>query len=180
MAVQSATSRIQYAGNNSTTTSYAVPFVFLENSHLQAIARTSAGVESAVTLTNHAGAGNVNGGTVRTAVAVPATSTLTIFREVPATQTTTYAEGGDFPAASHERALDKLTQIAQQLKRGVESSVRLGEATPINPLLVPTSANPHVLTTVNGGTPTWETVPSVSTALNIPALTDATTVNAAD
>lgn len=180
MAVQSDTSRIQYAGNNSTTTSYAVPFVFQENSHLKAIARTSAGVESVVTLTNHTGAGNVNGGTVRTAVAVPATSTLTIYREVPATQTTTYAEGGDFPAASHERALDKLTQIAQQLKRGVESSVRLGEATPINPLLVPNSANPHVLTTVNGNAPTWETVPSVSTTLNIPALTDTSTVGPSD
>lgn len=180
MAVQSATSRIQYAGNNSTTTSYAVPFVFLENSHLQAIARTSAGVESTVTLTNHTGAGDVNGGTVRTSVAVPVASTLTIFRVVPATQTTQYQEGGDFPAASHERALDKLTQIAQQLKRGVENSVRLSETTPLNPIPVPSSANPHVLTTVNGGTPTWETVPSVSTALNIPALTDATTVNAAD
>ena len=180
MAVQSATSRIQYAGNNSTSTSYAVPFVFLENSHLQAIARTSAGVESAVTLTNHTGAGDVNGGTVRTAVAVPATSTLTIFREVPATQTTTYAEGGDFPAASHERALDKLTQIAQQLKRGVENSVRLSEATPLNPIPVPSSANPHVLTTVNGGTPTWETVPSVSFPASLNSLSDATTVNAAD
>jgi hypothetical protein len=72
MAVQSDTSRIQYAGNNSTTTSYAVPFVFQENSHLKAIARTSAGVESVVTLTNHTGAGNVNGGTVRTSVAIPA------------------------------------------------------------------------------------------------------------
>jgi hypothetical protein len=128
MAVQSATSRIQYAGNNSTTTSYAVPFVFLENSHLQAIARTSAGVESTVTLTNHTGAGDVNGGTVQTAVAVPATSTLTIYREVPATQTTQYAEGGDFPAASHERALDKLTFIAQQNERIAERAIRVNEA----------------------------------------------------
>jgi hypothetical protein len=180
MAVQSDTSRISYAGNNSTTTSYAVPFVFLENSHLQAIARTSAGVESTVTLTNHTGAGDVNGGTVRTAVAVPATSTLTIYRDVPATQTTIYQEGGDFPAASHERALDKLTQISQQNARQIGSTVRFSEATQLNPINPPVSATPHVLTTVNGGAPTWETVPSVSTALNIPALTDATTVNAAD
>ena len=128
MAVQSATSRIQYAGNNSTVTSYAVPFVFLENAHLQAIARTSAGVESTVTLTNHTGAGDVNGGTVRTAVAVPVASTLTIYREVPATQTTSYQEGGDFPAASHERALDKLTFIAQQNERIAERSIRVSEA----------------------------------------------------
>jgi hypothetical protein len=180
MAVQSDTSRISYAGNNSTSTSYAVPFVFLENSHLKAIAKTSAGVESVVTLTNHTGAGDVNGGTVRTAVAIPATSTLTIYRDVPITQTTTYAEGGDFPAASHERALDKLTQITQQNARQIGSSIRFSEATQINPVNPPVSTTPHVLTTVNGGAPTWETVPSVSFPDSLNALTDATTVNAAD
>jgi hypothetical protein len=163
MAVQSATSRIQYAGNNSTTTSYAVPFVFLENSHLQAIARTSAGVESTVTLTNHTGAGDVNGGTVRTSVAVPATSTLTIYREVPATQTTQYQEGGDFPAASHERALDKLTQIAQQNTRQIGNSLRLTEANPIAVLSLPTAAGQHVLATAGSGTaPSFQSLGSLS------------------
>lgn len=129
MAVQSDTSSITYTGNNSTVTSYAVPFYFLENSHLAATAKvTATGVETAVTLTNHTGAGDANGGTVRTAVAVPATSTLTIFRTVPATQTTTYQEGGDFPAASHERALDKLTMLGQQNARNNERSIRVTEA----------------------------------------------------
>ena len=129
MAVQSDTSSISYTGNNSTVTTYAVPFVFLENSHLAATAKVIAtGVETAVTLTNHTGAGDANGGTVRTAVAVPATSTLTIFRTVPATQTTTYQEGGDFPAASHERALDKLTFLAQQNQRRGELAIRVTEA----------------------------------------------------
>jgi hypothetical protein len=180
MAVQSDTSRISYAGNNSTSTSYAVPFVFLENAHLKAIAKTSAGVETVVTLTNHTGAGDVNGGTVRTSVAIPATSTLTIYRDVPITQTTTYAEGGDFPAASHERALDKLTQISQQNARQIGSSIRFSEATQLNPVNPPVSATPHVLTTVNGAAPTWETVPSVSTSLNIPSLTDTSTVGPSD
>ena len=131
MAVQSDTSRISYTGNNSTVTSYAVPFYFLENSHLSAIAKvTATGVETVVTLTNHTGAGDQNGGTVRTAVAVPATSTLTISRTVPATQTTTYQEGGDFPAASHERALDKLTMATQQIARSIARTVRLSDAAP--------------------------------------------------
>lgn len=129
MAVTSATSSISYTGNNSTTTSYAVPFVFLENSHLAATAKvTATGVETAVTLVDHIGAGNPNGGNVRTAVAVPATSTLTIFRTVPATQTTTYQEGGDFPAASHERALDKLTMLSQQAQRGADRAIKVTEA----------------------------------------------------
>jgi hypothetical protein len=149
MAVQSDTSSISYTGNNSTSTSYAVPFVFLENAHLKAIAKTSAGVETAVTLTNHTGAGDVNGGTVRTAVAVPATSTLTIFRDVPITQTTTYAEGGDFPAASHERALDKLTQITQQLDRGLDRAVRFSESSPQNELPTPPTGT-QIITATNG------------------------------
>lgn len=129
MAVQSDTSSITYTGNNSTVTTYAVPFVFLENSHLAATAKvTATGVESVVTLTNHTGAGDANGGTVRTAVAVPATSTLTIYRVVPATQTTTYQEGGDFPAASHEKALDKLTMLGQQNARKNDRSIRVTEA----------------------------------------------------
>jgi hypothetical protein len=156
MAVQSDTSRISYAGNNSTSTSYAVPFVFLENTHLKAIAKTSAGVESVVTLTNHAGAGNVNGGTVRTAVAVPATSTLTIYRDVPITQTTTYAEGGDFPAASHERALDKLTTITQQLDRRINTCVRGSEATPLSPLPSPIGTQQFVLATTANQAPAWQ------------------------
>ena len=131
MAVQSDTSRIQYTGNNSTVTTYAVPFVFLEASHLSAVARvTATGAESAVTLTNHTGVGDVNGGTVRTAVAVPATSTLAISRTVPATQTTQYQEGGDFPAASHERALDKLTMAVQQVARSVARTIRLTDGAP--------------------------------------------------
>ena len=131
MAVTSATSSISYTGNASTVTSYAVPFLFLENSHLSAIAKvTATGAESVVTLTNHTGAGDISGGTVRTAVAVPATSTLTISRTVPATQTTSYAEGGDFPAASHERALDKLTMLGQQIARSISRTVRLSDAAP--------------------------------------------------
>ena len=131
MAVTSATSSISYTGNASTVTSYAVPFLFLENSHLSAIAKvTATGAESVVTLTNHTGAGDISGGTVRTAVAVPATSTLTISRTVPSTQTTSYAEGGDFPAASHERALDKLTMLGQQIARSISRTVRLSDAAP--------------------------------------------------
>jgi hypothetical protein len=128
MAVQSETSRISYVGNNSTSAAYTVPFVFLEASHLAATQKTASGVETSVTLSNHTGAGEPSGGTVTTTVAVPNTSTLTIYRVVPLTQSTSYAEGGDFPAASHERAIDKLTQIDQQHKRALDRSIRVTEA----------------------------------------------------
>jgi hypothetical protein len=130
MAVNSETSRIQYAGNNSTVTAYTVPFPFLENGHLYAVETTSAGVEQSITLANHTGAGTSSGGTVTTTTAVPTSSTLTIYRQVDATQNTSYEEGGDFPAASHERALDKLTMLAQQNARAASArSLRVSEAT---------------------------------------------------
>ncbi len=156
MSVSSATSRIVYTGNNSLVTAYAVPFYFEENAHLNAIAKTAAGVETVVTLTNVTGAGDPNGGTVRTAVAVPATSTLTIYREVPFTQTTSYAENDAFPAESHEKALDKLTTITQQLERRITNCIRGTEATPLSPLPSPTGTQQFVLTASANQPPSWQ------------------------
>jgi hypothetical protein len=162
VSVSSATSRIVYTGNNSLVTAYAVPFYFEENAHLNAIAKTAAGVETVVTLTNVTGAGDPNGGTVRTAVAVPATSTLTIYREVPATQTTSYAENDSFPAASHERALDKLTTITQQLERRITNCIRGTEATPLSPIQSPTGTQQFVLSTTVNQPPSWQELPSLA------------------
>lgn len=156
VSVSSSTSRIVYAGNNSLVTAYAVPFYFEENAHLNAIAKTAAGVETVVTLTNHTGAGNENGGTVRTAVAVPATSTLTIYREVPFTQATSYEENDAFPAASHERALDKLTTITQQLERRITNCIRGTEATPLAPIPSPTGTQQFVLSAASNQPPSWQ------------------------
>ena len=162
VSVSSSTSRIVYAGNNSLVTAYAVPFYFEENAHLNAIAKTAAGVETAVTLTNHTGAGNENGGTVRTAVAVPATSTLTIYREVPFTQATSYEENDAFPAASHERALDKLTTITQQLERRITNCIRGTEATPLSPIPSPTGTQQFVLSAASNQPPSWQELPALA------------------
>ena len=131
MAVQSATSQVQYVGNASTVTAYPVPFRFDSNSHIYVDVTTQAGVTTSLTETTDyvlTGAGEESGGEVVTVAAVPATSTVTIYRLVPITQLTSYEEGGDFPASSHERALDKLTQIAQQTERKASQSIRVLEA----------------------------------------------------
>ena len=183
MALQNDTSRIQYNGNNSTTNSYAIPFVFFENSHIKCVVTTSAGVDTELALGstfNVTGAGNQNGGSLTTTTAVPTSSKVTIFRNVPATQTTSYQEGGDFPAASHERALDKLTMISQQAQRQINNTLRFSEASQLTPINPPVSATPHVLTSVSGGQPTWETMDSVNITPSLNNLTDATTVNAND
>lgn len=145
MALQSETSRIQYNGNGSTTTAYAVPFYFFENAHIKAVVTNSSGVDTTLSLGSEfslTGAGNVTGGTLTTSTAVPSSSKVTIYREVSATQTTSYAEGGDFPAASHERALDKLTMLAQQLLRSFGRALRFPETvTGVSPDLPKPEAN---------------------------------------
>jgi len=159
MALQSETSRIQYNGNNSTTASYAVPFYFFENSHIKAVVTNSSGVDTTLSLGSGfslTGAGNVTGGTLTTTTAVPSSSKLTIYREVPVTQTTSYAEGGDFPAASHERALDKLTMLVQQTKRIADRSLKVSESQ-TSPNDLPNAANGYRKLVSNNGAISWDT-----------------------
>jgi hypothetical protein len=158
MALQNDTSRIQYNGNNSTTSSYAIPFVFFENAHIKCVVTSSAGVDTTLALGsgfNVTGAANPNGGSLTTTAAVPTSSKVTIFREVPATQTTSYQEGGDFPAASHERALDKLTMIAQQTKRLADRALKVPE-TQNNPNDLPNAGTGKKLLGIDNGSITWE------------------------
>jgi len=159
MAVQNDTSRIQYNGNNSTVNAYAIPFPFFENSHIRAVVTTSAGVDSDLNLGTGftlTGAGNPNGGSLVTVAAVPTTSKVTIFRNVPATQTTSYQEGGDFPAASHERALDKLTQIAQQTKRLADRALKVPESQSTNPPDIPNAGSGSKLLASESGALEWK------------------------
>lgn len=137
MTVASAVSRISYNGNGSTT-AFAVPYYFLENSHLRVILRSSAGAETVQTITTNytvTGAGNPAGGTVNMLVAPASGETLTILRDVPETQETDYQANDPFPAESHERALDKLTMIAQQIADESGRAIKIPETETSNTTL---------------------------------------------
>lgn len=113
MALTSTTIRIAYTGNGSTT-AFATGFYFLEASHLLVYVSDSLktlGSDYTVT-----GAGNPSGGTV-TFLAAPALgASVLIVRQTPLTQEVDYVTGDAFPAETHERALDKLTMQAQELR----------------------------------------------------------------
>lgn len=121
MTLSTTTSKQSYAGDSSTTV-FPVPFLFLDNSHITAVLRDANGVEAVwventqYTLT---GDGDPAGGTL-TVETLPTDytpvsgETLVIRRVVPETQGTDYPEGGAFPAAAHEQALDRLTMLVQQ------------------------------------------------------------------
>lgn len=131
MSVESSVSKVAFTGNNSTVTPYNVPFRIDNATDLVVVARlTATGVETTLAGGQFtvSGLGNPAGCTVTTAAAWPNTYTLTFYREVPATQLTTYASNDSFPATSHERALDKLTYLVQQALRKLGQCFRVTEA----------------------------------------------------
>jgi len=142
MTVSSSVNKVQYAGNSATLV-FPVNYYFLENSHLKVILRTAAGIETVQTLTTNytvTGAGNPAGGSVTMLVAPVTGTTLTIVRNVPATQETDYLANDPFPAESHERALDKLTMLVQENEEFINRAIQIPQtdSTSIN-TIVPSS-----------------------------------------
>jgi hypothetical protein len=98
----------------------------LEASHLRVI-REQDGVETVLVLGSDytvSGAG-ASAGAVTLVAALPVGQTLTVVRNVPATQDADYVVGDAFPAESHEEALDKLTMLTQQLQEQVDRAAKL-------------------------------------------------------
>lgn len=128
MTVSTTTSRADYTGNG-TTTAFAVPFYFLDDSHLTVLrTQISTGVITTLAITTNytvSGAGNPAGGTVTCVVAPTTDQKISILRNVPLTQLNTYVPNDPFPAASHERALDKLTMEVQQLDEAIDRALTL-------------------------------------------------------
>jgi len=112
-----------YAGAG-TTGPFTVNFRFLDQTHLRVIRTDGTGEHVLVLNTDYtvAGVGNPTG-SVTLAAALPVGQTLTIIRNVPKTQEADYVQNDDFPAQSHEDALDKLTMITQQVQEVVDRTV---------------------------------------------------------
>lgn len=122
MTVSNEEYREDYDGNDSTTV-FPVGFYFLADAELLVVLTVVAtGVETTLVLdTDYTvqDAGVPAGGSI-TLVVPPATGErLTIVRNMPLTQLTDYEENDQFPAESHETALDRLTMLVQQLQEEV-------------------------------------------------------------
>lgn len=127
MTVSSTTSKVSYSGNGSTL-AFSVTFYFLASAHLKVVVRSSNGTETVKTLGTHytvTGAGDPAGGTVTMLTAPASGETLVISRNVPLTQVTDYQANDPFPAETHEQALDKLTQITQQVQEELTRAIKL-------------------------------------------------------
>jgi hypothetical protein len=117
MTVLSQVSSVSYSTDGVTTGPFTVPFYFLENTDL--VVQSTVGTTLTLVLGRDyavTGAGDPAGGSVTTTVAMPA-GTLTIYRDPPIIQPAAYSDHGRFPAASHEKALDRRTMVEQRLKQ---------------------------------------------------------------
>jgi hypothetical protein len=117
MTISTTTSRQSYNGNGVTTV-FSVPFRFFTNSDLVVqLVTVSTGASTTLALTTHytvTGADEEDGGSLTMLTAPAVGQRLVIRRVIGATQEVDYVAGDPFPAETHERALDRLTMLAQQ------------------------------------------------------------------
>ncbi len=117
MTIASTTTSIAYAGDGSAT-AFPVPFPFFDPGDLEVIERVVAtGAETLKVLATHYAVSGGAGasGTVTALAAPPASVQWVIRRRTAAVQTSDYVPNDAFPADGHERALDRLTMLAQEL-----------------------------------------------------------------
>lgn len=127
MTVPSEVTNVSYVGSGGTGP-FTVPFYFLEDDDLLVIKKEIAtGAEVILGLTTDytvSGAGDPAGGTITTVAVVAATHEIHILLDPDALQAIDYAANDPFPAETHERGLDKLTQLVQRLRTNVKRSIK--------------------------------------------------------
>lgn len=117
MALSSEVFSRSYTGNNSTSTPYVVDFRVDDASHI--LVSTHAGTDPAVLLdpSEYTVTAVSGGWEVRTDVAVPGTSTVTVYRWVPLTQLLELPTSGAVNLQTLERqGLDRIMMAVQQLR----------------------------------------------------------------
>jgi hypothetical protein len=139
MTISTTTSRVTYAGDGATV-SFAVPFSFFGADEIDVIERSlESGSEALKVLTTDytvAGGGGA-AGTVSAVVPPPANRSWTIARRTKRTQMVDYTPNDPFPAETHERALDRLTALVQELDDKLGRSAALSPTSSVTGLTLP-------------------------------------------
>lgn len=115
MTVSTTTNKVAYIGNGIATT-FAIPFPFLEKTHLKVYQLLNNVQTDRTDWT-------ISGGNMVFATAPANDAQIVIMREVPLTQETDYRENEVLPAETLERNFDKLTMQVQQLKEQADRAV---------------------------------------------------------
>ena len=171
MTVQNSTYRADYIGNGSTT-SFTVPFYFLDVSHLVVLITDLSGNATAMTLNSDytvTGAGVSTGGTVLMTVAPASGYGVSVLRQVPFTQLSHFVANDPLPATTLEQTFDQITMQTQQLKEQSSRSIVL-PANVAGPTQFPLPVEGAVLGWASGA---WAWLSGASVALGINLLTAA-------
>lgn len=126
MTISTTDTRISYSGNN-VTKAFSFPYRFLAEGDLVVTLVNSSGVGTVQVLDTDytvSGADTASSGVVTMVVAPASGETLIIVRSTEITQEVDYSAGDAFPAETHERALDRLTVIAQEQRSTQNANVR--------------------------------------------------------
>jgi hypothetical protein len=120
MALTTTISKVTYVGNGSTT-SFSVPFKFVEDSHIVVKVLTSTTETLWVDGTDYtlSGAGVDSGGTLTSTAAPAATETILIYRTVPLLQSLELVLTGAFNSENVEARFDLIYMLIQQLTEGI-------------------------------------------------------------
>lgn len=116
----------QYVGN-AITTVFGFPYRFFDSADLEVV-QTILGVDTILSLGTHytvTGADDPAGGSITILAAPVVGTTITIYGATPETQETNYVASDNFPAESHEEALDRLTVLVQQIRLLTSRCIRL-------------------------------------------------------
>lgn len=127
MTISSTANRIQYTAGGSTT-EFAFPYLFYDESHLVVYLTDLSDVSTKQTLgTDYTvtGAGEDAGGEVTFTTAPTSGYVVTIYRSVPLTQTMDLVDGEGFEADTLEQAFDMNVMAIQQLQDSLDRAVIL-------------------------------------------------------
>jgi hypothetical protein len=128
MAVSSTTNKVIYTGNGTTTFPYTFK-IFADTDLIVTKVTIADETEVDLTLTTDytvTDAGEEAGGNVELVSALTSAYKLVIRRVVPFLQATDYVENDNFPAESHEEALDRCAMRDQQLQEQIDRCVKAG------------------------------------------------------
>lgn len=112
--------RVQYLANGAVK-NFDYPYRFLNPQDLRVVLTTD-GLD---VLTTYGEDYTVSGQTVQFPDFIPDGTVVTVYQEISPTQLMEYINRDDFPASSHEFALDKLTIILQGILRMLNFCVRV-------------------------------------------------------
>lgn len=129
MSVLNESNKIGYTASGNPT--YAVPFLFTNNSHIKLY------VDDVLKVYNTdysvTGANNEDGGELTFLTTPPSTGSVVIIREIPLTQPDSFNDAGPNSAKLFERKLDTLTLMSQQINEKAERSIKMPISSNISP-----------------------------------------------